>query len=183
MRGNVLNTLLQVCLQDLNWLQYLVSYCLYYVLKDKTSENSAKKGAYLNAYFWHFWTLAPLLKRATYLFQDKKQRDSISCRERKKIKRNRHNQESTRDWKSKMPRVHWTRELPWCWLGWEICWDDLEDLGKCLHGSWWRWSSLMRFSEPWYSPYSYTAHPWGITPTNWELGELCMLLIMQIRTT
>ena len=48
MRGNVLNTLLQVCLQDLNWLQYLVSY---YVLKDKTSENSAKKGAYLNAYF------------------------------------------------------------------------------------------------------------------------------------
>ena len=61
MRGNVLNTLLQVCLQDLNWLQYLVSYCLYYVLKDKTSENSAKKGAYLNAYFWHFWTLAPLL--------------------------------------------------------------------------------------------------------------------------
>ena len=61
MRGNVLNTLLQVCLQDLNWVQYLVSYCLYYVLKDKTSENSAKKGAYLNAYFWHFWTLAPLL--------------------------------------------------------------------------------------------------------------------------
>ena len=53
MRGNVLNTLLQVCLQDLNLLQYLVSYCLYYVLKDKTSENSAKKGAYLNAYFWH----------------------------------------------------------------------------------------------------------------------------------
>ena len=51
MRGNVLNTLLQVCLQDLNRLQYLVSYCLYYVLKDKTSENSAKKGAYLNAYF------------------------------------------------------------------------------------------------------------------------------------
>ena len=44
MRGNVLNTLLQVCLQDLNWVQYLVSYCLYYVLKDKTSENSAKKG-------------------------------------------------------------------------------------------------------------------------------------------
>ena len=62
MRGNVLNTLLQVCLQDLNWVQYLVSYCLYYVLKDKTSENSAKKGAYLNAYFWHFWTLAPLLE-------------------------------------------------------------------------------------------------------------------------
>ena len=62
MRGNVLNTLLQVCLQDLNWLQHLVSYCLYYVLKDKTSENSAKKGTYLNAYFWHFWTLAPLLK-------------------------------------------------------------------------------------------------------------------------
>ena len=61
MRDNVLNTLLQVCLQDLNWLQYLVSYRLYYVLKDKTSENSAKKGAYLNAYFWHFWTLAPLL--------------------------------------------------------------------------------------------------------------------------
>ena len=61
MRGNVLNTLLQVCLQDLNWVQYLVSYCLYYVLKDKTSENSAKKGAYLNAYFLHFWTLAPLL--------------------------------------------------------------------------------------------------------------------------
>ena len=50
MRGNILNTLLQVCLQDLNWLQYLVSYCLYYVLKDKTSENSAKKGTYLNAY-------------------------------------------------------------------------------------------------------------------------------------
>ena len=51
MRGNVLNTLLQVSLQDLNWLQYLVSYSLYYVLKDKTSENSAKNGAYLNAYF------------------------------------------------------------------------------------------------------------------------------------
>ena len=62
MRGSVLNTLLQVCLQDLNWLQYLVSYCLYYELKDKTNENSAKKGIYLNAYFWHFWTLAPLLK-------------------------------------------------------------------------------------------------------------------------
>ena len=61
MRGNVLNTLLQVCLQDLNWVQYLVSYCQYYILKDKTSENSAKKGTYLNAYFWHFWTLAPLL--------------------------------------------------------------------------------------------------------------------------
>ena len=61
MRGNVLNTLLQVCLQDLNWVQYLVSYCLYYVLNDETSENSAKKGTYLNAYFWHFWTLAPLL--------------------------------------------------------------------------------------------------------------------------
>ena len=61
MRGNVLNTLLQVCLQDLNSLQYLVSYCLYYVLKDESSENSAKKGTYLNAYFWHFWTLAPLL--------------------------------------------------------------------------------------------------------------------------
>ena len=51
MRGNILNTLLQVCLQDLNEVQYLVSYCLYYVLKDKASENSAKKGAYLNAYF------------------------------------------------------------------------------------------------------------------------------------
>ena len=51
MRGNVLNTLLQVCLQDLNLVQYLVSYCLYYVVKDKTSENSAKKGTYLNAYF------------------------------------------------------------------------------------------------------------------------------------
>ena len=61
MRGNVLNTLLQVCLQDLNWVLYLVSYRLYYVLKDKTSKNSAKKGRYLNAYFWHFWTLAPLL--------------------------------------------------------------------------------------------------------------------------
>ena len=61
MRGNVLNTLLQVCLQDLKWVQYLVSYCPYYVLKDKTSENSAKKGTYLNAYFWHFLTLAPLL--------------------------------------------------------------------------------------------------------------------------
>ena len=61
MRGNILNTLLQVCLQDLNWLQYLVSNCLYHVLKDKTSENSAKKGANLNAYFWHFLTLAPLL--------------------------------------------------------------------------------------------------------------------------
>ena len=64
MRGNVLNTLLQVCLQDLNWVQYLVSYCLYYVLKDETSENSAKKGTYQNAYFWHFWTLAPLLLSA-----------------------------------------------------------------------------------------------------------------------
>ena len=63
MRGNVLNTLLQVCLQDLNLLQYLVSYCLYFVPKDKTSENSAKKGAYLNAYFWHLWPLAPLLYR------------------------------------------------------------------------------------------------------------------------
>ena len=51
MRGNVLNTLLQVFLQDLNLVQYLVSYCLYYVLKDKTSENSAKKGTYQNAYF------------------------------------------------------------------------------------------------------------------------------------
>ena len=51
MRGNVFNTLLQVCLQDLNGVQYLVSYCLNYVLKDKTIENSAKKGAYLNAYF------------------------------------------------------------------------------------------------------------------------------------
>ena len=51
MRGNILNTLLQVCLQDLNWVQYLVSYCLYYVLKDKTSKNSAKKGAYLNVFF------------------------------------------------------------------------------------------------------------------------------------
>ena len=51
MRGNVLNTLLKVCLQDLNLVQYLVSYCQYYVLKDKTSENSAKRGAYLNAYF------------------------------------------------------------------------------------------------------------------------------------
>ena len=49
--GNVLNTQLKVCLQDLNLVQYLVSYCLYYVLKDKTTENSAKKGAYLNAYF------------------------------------------------------------------------------------------------------------------------------------
>ena len=62
MRSNVLNTLLQVCLQDLNWVQYLVSYCLYYVLMDKTSEDSAKKGAYLTAYIWHFWTLAPLLE-------------------------------------------------------------------------------------------------------------------------
>ena len=53
-RGNVLNTLLQVCLQDLNLVQNLVLYCLYYVLKDKTSENSAKKGAYPNAYFLHF---------------------------------------------------------------------------------------------------------------------------------
>ena len=53
--------MLQVNLQDLNWVQYLFSYCLYYLLKDKTSENSAKKGAYLNAYFWHFLTLAPLL--------------------------------------------------------------------------------------------------------------------------
>ena len=61
MRGNVLNTRLQECLQDLNWVQYLVSTCLNYVLKDKTSESSAKKGTYLNAYFWHFWTLAPLL--------------------------------------------------------------------------------------------------------------------------
>ena len=51
MRGNVLNTLLQVCLQDLKGVQYLVSCCQYNVLKDKTSENSAKKGAYLNAYF------------------------------------------------------------------------------------------------------------------------------------
>ena len=51
MRGNVLNTLLQVCLQDLNLVQYLVSYCLYYVLMDKTSENSAKKGTYQSAYF------------------------------------------------------------------------------------------------------------------------------------
>ena len=64
MMGNVINTLLQVCLQDLNWVQYLVSYCLCYVLSDKTSENSAKKGTYQNAYFWHFWTLAPLLEWA-----------------------------------------------------------------------------------------------------------------------
>ena len=51
--GNVLNTLLQGCLQDLNWVHYLVSYCLYYVLTDihVTRENSAKMGAYLNAYF------------------------------------------------------------------------------------------------------------------------------------
>ena len=45
-------------------MQYLVSYCLYYVLKDKTSENSAIRGTYLNAYFWHFLTLAPLLNCA-----------------------------------------------------------------------------------------------------------------------
>ena len=44
MRGNVLNILLQVCLQDIYGVQYLVSYCLYYVLKDKITENSAKKG-------------------------------------------------------------------------------------------------------------------------------------------
>ena len=36
---------------DISRPEYLVSYYLYYVLKDKTSENSAKKGAYLNAYF------------------------------------------------------------------------------------------------------------------------------------
>ena len=59
MRGNVLDTLLQVLLQDLNWVQYHVSYCLYYVLKDETFENSAKKGAYLNAFFW---TLGPRLE-------------------------------------------------------------------------------------------------------------------------
>ena len=51
MSGSVLNNLLQVYLQDLKLVQYLVSYCLYYILKDKTSENSAKKGAYTNAYF------------------------------------------------------------------------------------------------------------------------------------
>ena len=35
-------------------MQYLVSYCLYYVIKDKTTENSAKRGAYLNVYFLTF---------------------------------------------------------------------------------------------------------------------------------
>ena len=43
MRGNVLNTLLHVCIQDLNLVQYPVSYSLYYVLKDKTSGYSAIK--------------------------------------------------------------------------------------------------------------------------------------------
>ena len=33
---------------------------------DKTSENSAKKGAYQNAYFLHFWTLCPVLNRAQF---------------------------------------------------------------------------------------------------------------------
>ena len=38
---------IQVCLQDLNWVQYSVSYCLCYIygLKDKISEDSAKHGA------------------------------------------------------------------------------------------------------------------------------------------
>ena len=49
MMGNVINTLLPVCLQDLNLVQYPVSYGLCYVLSDKTSENSAEKGTYLNA--------------------------------------------------------------------------------------------------------------------------------------
>ena len=51
MMGYIINTLLQVCLQDLNWVQYSVSYCLCYVLSDKTNENSAEKGAYKNLYF------------------------------------------------------------------------------------------------------------------------------------
>ena len=54
MFGNVLNTLLEICLQDFSWMQYSVSNYLYYALTDKTSENSATKGAYLNAYFCHF---------------------------------------------------------------------------------------------------------------------------------
>ena len=42
--GNVTNTLLQVCLQDLNGVKYLVSYCLCYVLSDKTSKNLLRRG-------------------------------------------------------------------------------------------------------------------------------------------
>ena len=40
-------------------MQYLVSYCLYYVLKNKTSKNSVKMEAYLNGYFVIFgsWVL------------------------------------------------------------------------------------------------------------------------------
>ena len=49
--GNVINTQFKVCLKDLNCVQYPVSYCLCYVLSDQTSENSAKKGTYQNAYF------------------------------------------------------------------------------------------------------------------------------------
>ena len=52
MRGNVINTLLYLCLQDLNRTHYPVSYCLSYALKDITSENSAKQSAYLNALFY-----------------------------------------------------------------------------------------------------------------------------------
>ena len=36
-------------------------YCICYALTDKSSENSAKKGAYLNVYSGHFSTLGPLL--------------------------------------------------------------------------------------------------------------------------
>ena len=40
---------------------FILPNIVCYVLSDKTSENSAKKGAYQNACFLHFWTLGPLL--------------------------------------------------------------------------------------------------------------------------
>ena len=43
MRGNILNLLSKVFLQDSNR-EYLISYCLYYVLKDKRSEKICYKG-------------------------------------------------------------------------------------------------------------------------------------------
>ena len=52
--GNVINTLLQVGSQDLNLVKYPVSYCLCYLLSDKTSENSAKKGGIPKCLFLTF---------------------------------------------------------------------------------------------------------------------------------
>ena len=49
MRGNAINKLLHVCLQDLSAISGFVLPTVY-ILKDKTSENSAKQSAPLNAF-------------------------------------------------------------------------------------------------------------------------------------